>query len=56
MVEVKLKSRSLGQILVKTCYHSTGHNFDFTIIKLTQNVYLDDTLNPIEYGWERGKE
>ena len=28
------KSRSLGQIFVKSCYHSRGHNFEPIFIKL----------------------
>ena len=45
------KSRSLGQILVKSCYHSRGHNFDPIFIKLAQNAYIDNILDKFEYGW-----
>ena len=34
------KSRSLGQIFVKSCYHFRGYNFDPIFIKLAQNVIL----------------
>ena len=47
------KSRSLGQILVKPCLHSTGHIFDPILYKLSQNACLDDVLTPIEYGLGR---
>ena len=39
---VKSKSRSLGQIFVKSCYHSRGHKFDPIFIKLAQNTYIDN--------------
>jgi len=47
------KSRSLGQILVKSCYHSSGHNFDPIFIKLAQNAYIDNISDKFEYGWGR---
>jgi len=49
------KSRSLGQILVKSFYHSTGHNFDQIFIKRAQNVKLDNVSDNFEYGWGRVK-
>ena len=36
------KTRSLGQILEKPCVHSKGHIFSPTIMKLGQNVCLDE--------------
>ena len=51
MGRVGLKSRSLGQIFVKSCYHSRGHNFDPIIIKLAQNANIDDISDTFEYGW-----
>jgi hypothetical protein len=44
------KSRSLGQILEKSCLHSKGHIFGSIFLKLGQNVCLDAALDPIEYG------
>ena len=32
------KTRSLGQILEKTCVHSRGHSLDSKVMKLCQNV------------------
>ena len=32
------KTRSLGQILEKTCIHSRGHSFDSKFMKLYQNA------------------
>ena len=49
---VRSKCRSLGQILVKPCYHSTGCNFNATFFKLSQNVYPDNTSFKLEYGWD----
>ena len=45
------KSRSVGQILVKSCYHSRGHIFYQTFNKLTQDVKLDDPLDKFQYGF-----
>ena len=45
------KSRSLGQIFVKSCYHSRGHNFDPIFIKLAQDANIDNILNKFKYGW-----
>ena len=47
---VGLKSRLLGKIFVKSCYHSRGHNFDPIFIKLAQNTYIDDISDKFEYG------
>ena len=44
------KCRSLGQIFVKSCYHSRGHNFD-PIFKLAQNAYIDNISDKFEYEW-----
>ena len=49
MVMVGSKSRSLGQILVKSCYHTTGHNFDPIFIKLAQSVYIDGIYVEFEH-------
>ena len=53
---VGLKSRSLGQIFVKSCYHSRGHNFYPIFIKLAQNTYIDNISDKFEYGWGRIKK
>ena len=50
------KSRSLGQIFVKSCYQSRGHNFEPIFIKLTQNAYIDKLSDKIEYGWGQMKK
>ena len=44
------KSRSLGQILVKWCYHSRGHNFDPIFMKLAQNVSPNDISVKFDHG------
>ena len=44
------KSRSVGQIFVKSCYHSRGHNFDPILIKLVQKANIDNTSDKFEYG------
>ena len=47
------KSRSLGQILVKSCLHSRGHNIDAIFLKLAQNVCLDNISGQFRswVGW-----
>jgi len=50
------KSRSLGQIFVKSCYHSRGRNFDPIFIKLAQNAYIDNISDKNEYGCDRVKK
>ena len=35
---VRSKTRSLGQILEKSCVHSGGHSFDSKVMKLYQNA------------------
>ena len=52
---VGLKSRSLGQIFVKSCYHSRGLNIDHILMKLAQNPYLDNISDKFEYGWVGSK-
>ena len=42
MGHVGSKTRSPGQILEKPCGHSTGHSFDPILMKLDQNVCLDN--------------
>ena len=41
MGRVWSKARSLGQMLEKHCVRSRGHIFSLIIMKLGQNVYLD---------------
>ena len=36
------KTRSPGQIRVKSCYHSSSHIFQAVIMNLAQNVCLDE--------------
>ena len=45
------KSRSLGQIKVKSCLHSRGHIFSPIFLKLAQNVCLDNIWVKFEHGW-----
>ena len=39
--KVRVKYRSLGQILVKSCKHSSGHTFDQIFLKIAQNHGID---------------
>ena len=50
MGNVGLKTRSLGQILEKPCVHSKGHIFSPLIMKLGQNVCLDEISDKFEHG------
>ena len=47
---VRSKSRSLGQILDKSCEHSGGHTLDPIFLKLAQNDFLDKFLDVFENG------
>ena len=44
------KTRSLGQILDKLCVHSRSHIFSLIIMKLGQNVCLDEISDEFENG------
>ena len=48
MGHVGSKTRSLGQILEKPCVCSRGHIFSLIIMKLGQNVCLDEILYEFE--------
>ena len=50
MGHVKSKTRSLGQILEKPCVRSRGHIFSLIVMKLDQNVYLDEISDEFENG------
>ena len=50
MDHVWSKTRSLGQTLEKPFVCSRGHVFSPNIMKLGQNVYLDEILDEIENG------
>ena len=50
MCHVGSKSRSLGQTLEKPCVRSRGHIFSPIIMKLGQNVCLDEILDELENG------
>ena len=52
---VESKSRSLGQIFVKYCYHSIGHNFDPILIKRAHNAYIDNISENLNMGKVRSK-
>ena len=49
MGHVGSKTRSLGQILEKPCVRSRGHILSPMIMKLGQNVFLDEILEDFEY-------
>ena len=50
MGHFKSKTRSLCQMLEKPCVHSRGHIFSPMIMKLGQNVCLDEILEQFENG------
>ena len=50
MGHVRSKNRSLGQISLKPCSPSRGHSFALILMKLYQNVCLDDISIRFEYG------
>ena len=50
MGHVGSKTRSLGQILEKPCVCSRGHIFSPIIMKLGQNVSLDEISEDCENG------
>ena len=48
MGHVRSKTRSLYQILEKPCVHARGHIFNVILMKLGQNVCLDEILDEFE--------
>ena len=50
MGHVRSKPRSLDQILEKPCVRSRGHIFSPIILKLGQNVCLDEISDKLENG------
>ena len=50
MGHVGSKTSSLGRILEKPCVRSRGHIFSPIIMKLGQNVYLDEISDKFENG------
>ena len=50
MVHVRLKTRLVGQILEKPCVRFRGHIFSPIIMKLGQNVCLDEISDELENG------
>ena len=50
MGHVRSETRSLGQILEKPCVRSRGHIFSLIVIKLGQNVSLDEILDELDNG------
>ena len=48
MGHVGSKTRSLGQILEKPCVRCRGHIFSLIIMKLGQNVSLDEISDKFE--------
>ena len=55
MGHVGLKTRSLGQILEKPCVPSRGQIFGPILMKLIQNVCLDEISDKFELGHVRSK-
>ena len=50
MLNVRSKTKSLGQILEKPCAHSRGHICSPIIMKLGQNVCLDQISDEFKNG------
>ena len=50
MGHVWSKTRSLDQMLERSCVHSRGHIFSRMIMKLSQNDFLDEILNMFQNG------
>ena len=50
MINFRSKTRSLGQILEKSCIRSRSHIFSPIVMKLGQNVCLDKILDEFEMG------
>ena len=48
MGQVRSKTRSVGQILEKPCVHYRGHIVSQIIVKVGQNVCLDEILDECE--------
>ena len=48
MGHVVPETRSICQILEKPCVCSSGHIFSPMVIKLGENVYLNDSLEEVE--------
>ena len=55
MGHVGSKTRSLGQILEKPCVRCKGHIFSTIIIKLGQNVCLDEISDKFD-NWHVGSK
>ena len=49
------KSRSLGQIIEKSCVDYRGHNFHLILIEFGENVCLDEIRVEIVFGTSRVK-
>ena len=47
---VRSKTTSLGKIIEKPCVHSGGHISSLIIMKLGQNVCLDEISDQVETG------
>ena len=50
MGHVRLKTRSVDQLIEKPCEHSRGLSFGPIIIKLAQNDHLDNIPVKFDYG------
>ena len=50
MIHGRSKTRSQGQILEKPCVCSRGHICSPIIVRLGQNVYLDEVSSEYENG------
>ena len=52
---VKSETRSVDQILEKPCVRSRGHIFSQIVVKLGQNVCLDEISDVAENGSDQVK-
>ena len=50
MGHVESKTRSVGQIIEKPSEHNAGHIIHPVIMKICQNVCLDETSVKFQYG------
>ena len=55
MGHVGLKTRTLGQILVKLCIGSGGHTFSLILMKVGQNICLNKVFRSSKIGHVRSK-
>ena len=49
MGHVRSKTRSVGQMIEKPCEHNTGHIMHPIVMKICQNICLDEIWVKFEY-------